>query len=257
MIMKYNRNSRNTPSNYKLNQLGKLLTLFCIFMLLALVTANAQKGYKFGVKGGVNLTQLILSSIQQESSLPQLSAPVTAGYSVGLVIHLGLNDNIAFETGVELNKRNFGYRVDKENEVLKHRSYVYAWDLPLIVAHRNQIMTTKKPGRSIYLKKFVGTSLSILHSYDVDSTVMQGNESYDYSLEVFPGFEQSFLGGIAFELDSKRSQSVLSLGVSYHHSFKQVIQKNFTYNSVNGVTKANGQANGSYIAIHFTCLLPE
>ncbi len=227
-----------------------------MLMLLGIVEVHAQSGYKLGVKGGVNLTQLTLSSIQKESSVPTLRAPVTAGYSVGLVVHLGLNDNIALETGVELNKRNFGYRVDKENEVLKHRSYVYAWDFPVVVAHRNQIMATKKYGRSIYLKKFVGTAFSILHPYNVDTTVYQGSESYEYSLNVSPRLDQSFLGGIALELDSKLSASVLSIGVSYHHSFSEVIRKNFAYNSKNGVTKANGQANGSYFAIDLTFLLP-
>jgi len=248
---------QSNRNNDTLDTVGKLLILLTILILLVFVEANAQSGYKFGIKVGMNLTQLTLNSIQRESSKFELSTPVTAGYTYGVVFHLGLNDNIAIETGVELNKRNFSYRVAKENKILKHTSYVYGWEFPLIVAHRKQIITTKKPDRSIYLKKYVGTSFSILHPYEKDGTITQASESYEYSLKVSPRFGQSFLIGIAFELDSKWSQGVYSLGLSYHYNFIDLIHNDFTANSIHGITKATGRSNGSYTAITFTCLLPQ
>jgi len=235
------------------------LIIALAILWLPMNQAYGQKGYKFGLRTGVNVSCAELSSAYTQLKVSKCETPPMAGYTYGLVFHFGYNHRLALQTGFELALKRFRLNFINHKAEIEQSSYVYSWDIPILVTHRSMLYKCKKLRyKSVYLKKSAGITISSVNMYEKRVDFSESAEyNYNYSITTPTKYDYIAIVGLALEFDSYKGHRVSNIGISYHHGFNDIIitQLDYTAGDLNETAGISGK--NRYLSIDITYLLPR
>lgn len=216
--------------NKRNNALKKLAGIsFLAFLLMSTAPLMAQDdnpGPKFGVKGGVNLSQLYLDqpNVQDQN--------MKVGYHIGLFGKIPVTDFLAIQP--EILYSNAGAKITyggsdlanvlgiQEGEVRFNLNYV---QVPIaLVANLGPLDFHAGP----YLSYLVGANVKNLQMADLNT-----NQLADLDTDSFMRLDYGLLGGIGVNINA------ITVGARYNYGLREVgssgLAGTLTNNSKNGV----------------------
>ncbi len=131
------------------------------------------------------------------------------GYNYGGVVRIGLNKNLAIETGLSYTKRNFNldFSVADSNVVGKNTVGIINYDIPVNLLAYIQL------GQQAFMNASLGGSLNFYPSNVQTRIVPSGKHMFIFEGRRFAFFNTDVNGNVGFEYRTERS-GIFYVGIS-------------------------------------------
>ncbi len=189
----------------------KVLTMVVVLaMTLVSADANAQVGAKFGIKGGVNFSNMSTKNIDTNKFVND-NRKFLIGYNIGLTAGINFHENFGFEAGLIFNSKGLKYNVLKseiagiktELERVKRLHYL---DIPVSLKGMYNVS-----GVQIYGK--FGPYISVgLTGKNTTKTIVDGKEKGAISKDVEWDKESKIFSALNLNFSPKRFDYGLQMG---------------------------------------------
>lgn len=203
----------------------KILIVFCLF---GLVTANAQEtksqssNAKFGVKGGVNFTNLYVDKVDDTNML--------TSFNVGIFAEFPLSQGIAIVPEINFSRKGSEVENTILTETYKSKFKLSYIEVPVL------LKVNLAENFSLHAGPYAGFLI------DAKTDVVNENgdnvETFDYDTDDFNKLDFGLSAGLGFDFNA------LSIGARYNHGLSEIDKDD----NLNG---AKNSAWNLYLALKF------
>lgn len=229
------------------------LTVFCLLSGWMI----GQNDLRFGISARPILPFDWLDTgpeTRSEESLTVTMAP-RAGFNFGMFIQQPITRQIAFETGINLVRRNF--RSTFEEQATDTSSFVnfafVGYEIPV------QALLFVQLGEDVWMNGSAGFSFDMYPSETTTNIFFQRDTvAYDYRVSSlrFNWLQISMVANYGFEYRTPKSGAIY-LGATYHRPFQAIARTRSKLEIATVGTTVEHQLNGSYLTLDFRYIFPD
>ena len=232
----------------------KSFLLFLICVLACYSTAFSQKQLTtFGIQFKPIISANIMGTGPQEKQEGDIKFTITpsGGYNFGMVIRKGFDEQFSLESGININRRNYGLSISEDSTGFVGKSdFKYMiYELPIMG------LIYVKLGEQFYMNAAFGAALNFLpsdwRSYDDYFLHYSTRKSW-----IVP----ALLTNLGFEYRTKKS-GFFYLGASFHRPFTKIATAGVGFREVNPPRtikeKAFFDISGNYLTVDLRYFFQE
>lgn len=210
-----------------------LLPLLC-FLFFIQVGANAQKGWNFGLNGGLNFSWVDAEVVNGDPLPGEFGTRFS--YNVGLFGEYGFNERIFFQIGFNIDQRGFSYKESSDDKSVDVTVKAPYFEIPMLFrwAFINK--------ESFGMYALAGPSFAFLVGGRIKGERTVNGEVYTIDTKVTDAYSTTDIGlkvGLGAEIPFADDQGATFFGVNYIYGFTDHIRQAGYYETSNVDARSN------------------